>query len=212
VTIFAADATYAYRADPIDECAPRVVARGREDAARALAADVRGDVEIVACAGRRRDVLLEARAAGETLGASVRFDDDGAVARVLSFRAQLVEPPAPQRDSGHDGRAILDTYLARLEAAEFRAAADCFSDDVLYSHPPYAPGGPRVEHRGRAALAAGFAARGPRSWHHRVLVFAQDGDRCLVEGDVEGHGVWLSSFSLDDDGLISRYCSFYAAP
>jgi SnoaL-like domain len=209
---FAADVVYAYGADPTDECAPRTVVRGSSEAARALAADLGGgELELVACAGAGCDLLVEARVIDGTLGAAVRLDDDGDVVRVLSFRTQPVEPPAPIRDGTHDGRAILDAYFERLEAADFDGAAACFAPNVLYSHPPYAPGGPRVEHRGRDALAAGFAARGPRGWHHRVLRFAQNGDRCLVEGDVEGLGVWLSSFSLDGDGLIARYCSFYAA-
>jgi hypothetical protein len=212
VTLFAAEVTYAYGADPLDECAPRVVARGVDDAVRALACDLNGgELDVVACAGVGPDVLLEARVVDGTLGAVVRLDEDGAVVRVLSFRTQPVEPPAPARNGVHDGRVILAAYLERLEAADFDGAAACFAADVRYSHPPYAPGGPRVEHRGRDALAAGFAARGPRPWHHRSLRFAQNGDRCLVAGDVEGLGVWLSSFSLDDDGLIARYCSFYAA-
>jgi SnoaL-like domain len=212
VTPFAVNVTYAYGADPLDECAPRVVARGVDDAVSALACDLNGgDLDVVACAGVGPDVLLEARVVDGTLGALVRLDDDGAVARVLTFRTQAVEPPAPARDRAQDGRTILAAYFERLEAADFDGAAACFAPDVLYSHPPYAPGGPRAEYRGRDALAAGFAARGPRSWHHRVLRFAQNGDRCLVAGDVEGLGVWLSSFSLDPDGLVARYCSFYAA-
>jgi hypothetical protein len=212
VSVFAADVTYAYGADPADECAPRTVAHGAGAAANAFAVDLRGgELEIVAVAADGQDLLLEARVVDGTFGAAVSLDADGAVKRVLSFRTQPVEPPAPLGPAVGDGRATLDTYFARLEAAEFAAAAACFSPDVLYSHPPYAAGGARVEYRGRDALAAGFAARGPRRWHHHVLRFAQHGDRCLVEGDVEGLGVWLSSFSLDADGLIARYCSFYAA-
>ena len=130
------------------------------------------------------------------------------VERVLSFRTSPVER---RHAAGRgDARAVLDAYLERLEHADFEGAVECFSPDVLYSHPPYARGGARVEHRGREALLAGFVARGPRSWRHRILTCLQAAGDCLVEGDVEGAGVWLSSFSLDERGLIARYCAFYA--
>jgi SnoaL-like domain len=212
---FAADATYAFGADPVDECAPRAVVSGRDEAAAALAHDLGdGRVELLACVHGGRDCLLEGRVVNggpvAAIGAAVRLDSAGAVERVLSFRTQPVEPPPRAVPNEHHGQVVLDGYFERLERADFAGAAACFSPDVLYSHPPYAPGGARVEHRGREALAAGFAARGPRTWRHRIITFLQDGSECLVEGDVEGLGVWLSSFSLDEHGKIARYCSFYA--
>jgi hypothetical protein len=210
---FAENATYAFGPDPHDECASRVQASGRKAALAALAEDLGdGCVEIVAYAGDGRDCLLEATVVARlpvaTIGAALRIDAEGAVERVLSFRTVPVE--RRRAADGGDALAALQTYLERLERSDFDGAAACFSPDVLYSHPPYAPGRPRVEHRGRDALATGFAARGPRSWQHRIITCLQRGGDCLVEGDVEGLGVWLSSFSLDGQGLISRYCSFYA--
>jgi hypothetical protein len=210
IDALAPGATYAYGPDPNDECAPRVVAAGRDAAFAALADDLgEGRVEIVAQAADGGACLVEGSIAGvATIGASLRLDDDGAVERVLSFCTSPVERRLAA--AGGDGRTVLDAYFDRLERADFDGAVACFSPDVLYSHPPYAPGGPRVEHHGREALLAGFVARGPRSWHHRILTCLQAGGDCLVEGDVEGAGVWLSSFSLDPHGLISRYCAFYA--
>ena len=155
-----------------------------------------------------------------TFCASLRLDEKGTITRLLSFRSDPVPPPtswAGEREGGHDARAAIDSYLAALERSEFGAAAECFAPDVLYSHPPYAPGGPRVEVRGRKALRAAFTARGPRSWRHRILVGVQRGGECIVEGDVEGvggaaAGTFLSCISLAEDGLIRRYCSFYARP
>jgi hypothetical protein len=202
--------TYAFGADPADECAPRTLVTGREAAFAALEGELAGgQAAIETCAVDGRDCLVEVGVPGlATIGASLRLDRAGAIERVLSFRTRPVGR-RPGVDAG-DAQAVLATYLERLEEGDFEGAAACFSADVLYSHPPYAPGGERFERHGREDLLAAFVARGPRSWRHRVLTCVQQGGECLVEGDVEGLGVWLSSFSLDEQGLISRYCSFYA--
>ena len=70
---------------------------------------------------------------------------------------------------------MLDTYFEHLEHGRFAAAADCFSEDCLYSHPPYAPGAGRAEFRGRAELLAGFVRRGNRPYEHTLAVTLQRG-------------------------------------
>lgn len=225
---FAADAVYLFGADPVDECAPRTATSGSDQIARAIGADLSsGRPEILVCLHDSHDCLLEGRLVDgrstsqtATFCASLRLDEKGAITRLLSFRSRPVEPSTSwtsERDGGHDARAVIDSYLSALERSEFDAAAECFATDVLYSHPPYAPGGPRVEVRGRDALRAAFTGRGTRSWRHRILVSVQRGSESIVEGGVEGvggsaAGTFLSSVSLAEDGLIRRYCSFYARP
>ena len=64
----------------------------------------------------------------------------------LALVAQAQIDGASRRGMGAEtaARLVIDTYLERLEAGELTAAADCFSHDVLYSHPPYTDGGERV--------------------------------------------------------------------
>ena len=71
-----------------------------------------------------------------------------------------------------DAAAVVHDYFADLDAGRFAAAAAHFSDDVLYSHPPYRHTGiddpDRIEFRGRPALEAAFRARGRASFDHDV--------------------------------------------
>lgn len=188
---------------------PCTIARGRKEV-EALLVGERPEILVRAEAGR--DVLIEGRLPDATVAASFQLDGDGAIARGLAFRTRPVEPPRSPCSDGHDVRSVLDAYFERLEAGEFAAAADCFSEDALYSHPPYAPGGERVDVHGRAALRALFEQRGRQPWRHRILVAVQSGADCLLEGDVHGLGSFISSFSLGEDGLIRRYVSFYTEP
>jgi SnoaL-like protein len=214
---FADDAVYAYGDDVVNETAPRTIVTGPE--IEAAVAELDG-AEILSSVKEGRDRLLEARLADTTIGAALQLDASGAIVRAVSYRSQLVEPSRtwanPPAQQG-DVRQLLEAYFSLLEGGDAAGAAACFSEDVLYSHPPYAPGRPRVEYRGRDALQAGFEKRGLRPWRHRILVAVQDGSECIVEGDVGGlddgrRGGFLSSLSLDADGRILRYCSFYTEP
>ena len=188
---------------------PCTIARGRER----VDAVLRGErPEIVVRAEAGRDVLVEGRLPDATVAASFQLDGDGAIVRGLAFRTRPVESPRSSGSNGHDARSVLDAYLERLEAGEFAAAADCFSEDALYSHPPYAAGGERVDVHGRKALRALFEERGRQPWRHRILVAIQVGADCLLEGDVHGLGSFISSVSLARDGHICRYVSFYTEP
>ena len=110
---------------------------------------------------------------------------------------------------------MLDRYFRSLTAGDFEAACACFSDDCLYSHPPYSARAARAEFRSRAELLAGFqSVRGARpSLLPRIVCCVQDGTHCFVEGVVDGdppRGSFVSSVALDRDGLIRRYVAFYS--
>ena len=169
--------------------------------------------------------LLEGRLVGEagdplaTFVASLQLDGAGSITRCLLFRTPFVEPSptwgAESDASPADARAALDTYFEHLEHGRFEAAANCFSEDCLYSHPPYAPGAGRAEFRGRAELLAGFVRRGNRPYEHALAVTLQRGQECMIEGTATGTalgGSFVSSLSLDGEGLIRRYAAFYCEP
>ena len=191
------------------ERGPLTVARGRAEVERTLRAEA---AEILVRVERGRDVLFEGRLPDATVAASLQLDESGAVRRGLAFRTRPVAAPDPSAWNGHDARAALDTYLAHLEEGDFARAAGCFAGDALYSHPPYDATGDRVDVVGRDALRALFERRGRQPWRHRTIVAIQSGSHCLVEGDVEGLGSFISSLSLDEDGRILRYVSFYTEP
>jgi hypothetical protein len=156
-----------------------------------------------------------------TFAASAQLDPSGRIVRCLVFRCPPVEPSVGwgrgAEEASGDGLEILQRYLDHLTAGELVAACECFSRDCLYSHPPYAPGAPRAEFHGRDELLRGFRqTRGPRSSRPRIVCGVQRGADCLVEGVVENDegpkGSFVSSASLDGDGLIRRYVAFYTAP
>jgi hypothetical protein len=211
---FAEDALLAYWDGKGAETAPRTFAHGRDEIA---AASAFGEELVTVQDGANR--LVEGRRADGSFAASLQLDPDGAVTRALVYRTLPIDP-SPTWAAGDsaapaDARAVLDTYFEHLDAGRFADAADCFSADCLYSHPPYGPGEPRVEFRGREALLAGFAKRGARPWSHELVVVLQRGAECLLEGTAGGTalgGSFISSLSLDTDGRIRRYAAFYCEP
>lgn len=164
-----------------------------------------------------------------SFAASAQLDDDGLIARYLAFATSSVISPGPADlapavpDDGSFGSAadVLDRYFHALDRGEFEEAAGCFSADALYSHPPYRhtglDGNHRVEFVGRDELLDAFRARGAQSFDHRLVSSIQRGPHCILEGLVEnlpdgGTGSFISSLTLDEDGLIRRYASFYCEP
>lgn len=118
----------------------------------------------------------------------------------------------------HDPLAQIGRYFDRLEAGHFEAAAECFSQDVFYSHPPYRwepPGSPRHEARGRAELHALFELRGKRNSHHEYKGYVI-GERCFLSGTSatpDGPGAsFMSEFSIDANGLIDYYVAYMSVP
>jgi hypothetical protein len=224
---FAEDALLAYWDGVGEETAPRTVARGRDQIRSALARGAigAGRPEILVRLEDASNCLLEGRLNGErgepleTLAASLQLDRTRMITRCLVYRTPFVEPSPTWGGKGDqrpgDARAALDAYFENLAHGRFEEAADCFSEDCLYSHPPYARGAGRAEFRGRAELLAGFLRRGYKSSAYTFAVRLQRGSDCLVEGTAGANGLWgsfMSSFSLDEDGRIDRYAAFYCEP
>jgi hypothetical protein len=228
---FSSSVLYAAPEPGVAEVAPRLVTVGRDALLTRLTQ--RGlqpyRHELLLCLRRGSSCLVEGsirRADASPDGsfvASIQLDDDGLVERYLAYAAEpLVEPgPRLASEPPADAMTVLHRYFEELEAGDFVAAAACFSEDVVYSHPPYRhtdnAGEARVEFRGRDALLAGFRRRGRRSFRHRILVCLQRGPSCMLEGVVDGlpggtTGSFVSSLSLDDAGRIQRYLSFYCEP
>jgi hypothetical protein len=183
------------------------------------------------CVVEGADALLEgvlvddAGVETATFVASARIGDGGLIERYLAFQCDGAREPVPNdvglRSVPPDAATVVHDYFVDLDAGRFAEAAAHFSDDVLYSHPPYRhtgihdPG--RVEFRGRPALEAAFHARGRASFDHEVVTSIQRGPHCLFEGVVNnlpsgGTGSFISSLSLAADGTIRRYLSFYCEP
>jgi hypothetical protein len=225
---FTAAGVYAFGADETDDRGAREVATGRADIATALRADLAAGVgQILVCVHEGRDCLVEGRLVDPvgthvaTFAASFTLDTDDSILRAVTYRTTPVEPASswsdtPAADAADAGRA-LERYFSHLEGGDFDGAAHCFSEDVLYAYPQAEPGLPRPVYVGRRELLEAFVARGRRPWRHRVLTSVQRGRDCIAEGDVLGlepgrTGGWISSLTLDAQGMIARYCAFYAEP
>ncbi len=118
-----------------------------------------------------------------------------------------------------DVETIVGRYLEALERFDLDAAADCFTDDLFYSHPPYSAddhGGLRHEVRGRAALMELFRARGHRPVEHQIRLSATEGSAAFVEGTFgvngEVSGSFVSIVELAEDGRIASYAAYASAP
>lgn len=152
----------------------------------------------------------------ETCIAGLTYDGAGRVSRVVWLRAALV--PGPDIDEAApapDGRAVLERYLADLMGSRFRDAAEHFTVDTIYSHPPYAGGSERVLFVGREALSRGFATeRGPSPVRQIITGCWQRGGRVFVEGVIEGipnGGTFFSTAQITPTGEIVRYVAFYSS-
>jgi hypothetical protein len=116
-------------------------------------------------------------------------------------------------------------YFAELDRYDVPATVAHYSPDCLYAVPGVArwrPGlvdaGPRAAVRGREDLAERFAARGQMNHFHEFSALAGEGDRWIVEGigrdgdSGDATVTFLSSVTLDEEGLVRRYLAFFAAP
>ena len=229
---FAGDCLYAVPGAGI-ETQPRVVTEGR----RALhdRFDARGHRPrthvVLLCVVEADQCLVEGIVADASSGnpvesfvGSATLSMDGRIERYLAFACDGARDPIPvdaRQAVPASVPAVLDAYFGALDSGRFEAAADCFAESVLYSHPPYKhthiDGDQRVEFRGRDALLAAFRARGRQSFGHEILTCIQRGPHAILEGSVHdlpggGSGSFISSLSLDAEGRISRYVSFYCEP
>ena len=157
-----------------------------------------------------------------TFVASVQLDDDGLVDRYLGVHDDPGRRSGAERDGSRAGRRRRGAraYFEALDAGAFDEAADQFSVDVVYSHPPYRHTGidsddrfvfrgrdqlGRVHRQGQAALRPPLVAIGQRGPHRLLRAWS----RACPDG---GNGSFVSSLTLDGDGLIQRYVSFYCEP
>jgi ketosteroid isomerase-like protein len=118
-----------------------------------------------------------------------------------------------------DVATVVARYLEALEQFDLEAAADCFTEDLFYSHPPYSAednGGLRHEVRGRDALIGLFDKRGRRPVVHKIRSSATDGSVAFVEGvfTVNGEvgGSFVSVVELAGDGRIASYAAYASVP
>ena len=222
---FSADAIYASPTAEDHEVAPRTVAAAGE-IRPVLAADPllgnRHAIRVCCVAGT--DCLVEGLVhdrSGDPIrsfAASLQLDPSGQISRCLLFRVPVVEDAgragAPN-DAGTDIRRALDEYFEDLQANRFEAATSNYSDDCLYSHPPYPPGTRRVEFRGRAGLLAGFEGRGAQPVRIYIDRSIQHNTDLMLEGHAFSDGTpegpqssFLSSATVDAAGKIRRYVAF----
>jgi hypothetical protein len=163
------------------------------------------------------DILGDDGSPAHSYAMGFQLDEDR-IARALVFRCDPVEDNADTVDdnvTGVDIRQKLNEYFAELDAARFENATTYFSERVLYTHPPYSPGTPRVAFRGRAELLDGFRRRGAQPCVNIVDVSVQRGPFLMVEGHdlVDGTsegptGSFISSATVDAAGKILRYVAF----
>lgn len=112
-------------------------------------------------------------------------------------------------------------YFGALEACDFEGALECFTDDVVYQHPPYGVAGhpghegddPVAwnEARGKTELRRMFQFRGTHpGFTHHITTFARTGDVCFHQGFARTDGVrnemtWVSVSRVNSEGLIAEY-------
>lgn len=247
--VFADDGVHASCPTDGNEIAPRRVVIGR-DGIRARLDDVDHTVDhrVILCVSDGRRCYVEGVRFGKqtdspagSFVASAWFDEAGLIVRYLEYDCPETVLPSPAdvaestnttaaaatsttaTDVSHDALAAVDRYFTALDTSDFRGAADTFSEDVLYSHPPYTgqpdlPSSRRVDFNGRSQLYdESFSRRAPHTLVHRVLDGIQRGPHCIVEGIVEGLPdgdtvSFISSLTLDAEGLIRRYASWCSRP
>jgi ketosteroid isomerase-like protein len=120
-----------------------------------------------------------------------------------------------------DALDLLRRYLGCLEAGDFISAANCFTPDARYSHPPYAgdpPGSGRHEAQGTAEILSLFERRGSRSTQHEITATACTGDRYFISGLIrDGDGAVAGSFVSEavfnpEAGKFDEYAAYSSRP
>lgn len=233
---FSTDATYAVPAPNEIETGPRSIVNGRDAIIERFVA--RGTApwvhDVLLCVTDGRDVFVEGvtrdRSNGgeptSSFAASAQLNESGLIERYLVYTCTPPVPRSavaanPSDESPFDAMAKIHEYFDALDTGRFADAAACFSDTTLYSHPPYKDpsiGGPgRANFEGRASLEAAFHRRGIQRIDHLIVANHQRGPHLLLEGivnDADGNlvGTFVSSATLDVEGLIDRYVAFYCQP
>ena len=211
---------------PGNEVNPLVVKRGREEMRAWLAQRdwqaVRHEVLFSAVDGAT--CFIEGRLLSAADGrpvrtyvSSFRLDVEGRIRRYVAYACEpFDELPRTDSTTPGDARRRVDDYFHHLDAAEFPAAVEQFSEDCTYNHPPYRGTGitsnRRVIFRGHAELLEGFNHRGPAAFDHVLTGFIQRGPNAMFELNVTGMPgaapAAVCTLSLGDDGRIKRYLAY----
>jgi hypothetical protein len=119
-----------------------------------------------------------------------------------------------------DPTAIVNRYFRAVEAMRFRDIVECFTEDAVYVHPPFAWEPPNSEWHvivGREELYKYFEKRGDYPILHHLQACAVDGHRAFITGlgtdtrkpeDVSAMSYFVSELLLSDEGLIRYYAGF----
>lgn len=169
------------------------------DTEHAFLARVDGDVTRTVAA------VVEVGARGVVRYLELRTSRESALVPATSDHPTRSATPATRR------------YLERLDSGDPQGAAQVFSQDAVYSHPPYVDDPARTSIvTGRDGLRQAFTGRGRKAFSHDVL---RDGTNALgtvVEGvvpEVRGtFGSFVSFVQVTPDDEISRYMAFYCEP
>lgn len=109
--------------------------------------------------------------------------------------------------SEKDPVELVRAYFEHLENDEFEQAADLFTEDAVYHHPPSY--GNETELVGRDTIYDFFAnTRGPQDSQFDIMKEVSDGDRAAVLGSVDTGGdaspIFIG-FAETENGKISFY-------
>ncbi len=141
----------------------------------------------------------------------------GGVVRYLEFRTAREDALLPSGDAHASAAPATRRYLERLDGGDPLGAAEVFSEDAVYSHPPYVDDPARMSVvMGRANLHRAFNQRGQKAFSHEILRHGVSSLGTVVEGivpEVRGtFGSFLSLVQVTSDDEISRYMAFYCEP
>ncbi|WP_254525717.1 nuclear transport factor 2 family protein [Natrinema caseinilyticum] len=105
---------------------------------------------------------------------------------------------------------IIEAYLKHLRHDRFDKAADQFTEDAHYLHPPTFQ--EDVREVGRENIRRYFVeSRGPRDIDHSIERAVVEGDACAVYGRMTGEDVdgdeRFVSYAEVEDGRLSYYCA-----
>ncbi|WP_322046539.1 nuclear transport factor 2 family protein [Paraburkholderia sp. J67] len=126
--------------------------------------------------------------------------------------------------AGDDHKAVrrtVDQYVRGLEAADFDAVANCFTEDAFYSHGAYDPqlNTTRAEVKGRGKLLDMLKSkRRSRTWVHELHAFTVADGRCYLEGVLRetADGPLVASYvgcgSFDEAGKLTRWVAYSSRP
>jgi ketosteroid isomerase-like protein len=230
VAVLAPDVLVATQRPGGHEVDPRRILRGREAVREWLREQGRSQLrhDPVLCVTDGHCCMVEGlmrkrdtEEATMTYFAGFRIGTEG-LERYLTYATEAVAaaPRTDDRRTG-DARKAIDAYFAALARGHFEEAAAQFSEDVMYSHPPYRHTGitsnRRVVFNSRDELLTAFRERGQAKFRHRILEFIQRGPNVMFELVVEGlpdagTGGSICSVGLDDEGRIDRYVANYTEP